>query len=293
MHNNDSDIIRVLHMIGSFEIGGSQMMVLNLYKAINREKIQFDFILDHAEAVALVPEVKALGARIYILPQFKGHNFFEVCKAWDDFFVKHPEYRILHSHVRSYASLYIPIAQRHGLKTIIHSHNTSNGKGVVSGIKKIMQYPLRYQADYFFACSEEAGKWLFGKQVLKTDCFRIISNGIDCERFRFNKLYRDSIRKEVGITNNFVIGHVGRHTTQKNPLFLIEVFAEIYRKDRNVRLLQVGQGEMTDQIKKKCQKLGIEDVVIFVGARKDIEKYYSAMDIFLFPRMNGYHLKIR
>ena len=281
-HNN---VIRVLHMIGSLEIGGSQMMILNLYRSIDRDKIQFDFIIDHSNGGALIPEVKALGARVYIMPQFKGYNILEIKKAWNLFFKTHPEYKILHSHVRSYASIYIHIAKKYGLKTIIHSHSTSNGTGFSSLGKRILQYPLRYQADYLFACSKEAGEWLFGKRALENDNFKIIRNGIDCDRFQFDEKNREKIRKEYGIEDNFVIGHVGRHTSAKNPIFLLEIFSEIYKKDSNARLLQVGQGEMTERMKQKCHDLGIEQAVIFAGVHNDVEKYYSAMDVFLFPSL--------
>ena len=165
----------------------------------------------------------------------------------------------------------------------MHSHSTSNGSGIISAVKKVMQYPLRFQADHYFACSKEAGEWLFGKRIVEGDKFQVIYNAIDCDRFAFREADRQSVRKEYGIENNFVVGHVGRHTAPKNPLFLLEVFSEIYKKDDTARLLQLGQGEMTAQMKQKCRELGIEDVVIFAGARQDVERYYSAMDVFLFP----------
>lgn len=278
-------VIRILHMIGSLEMGGSQMMVLNIYKAIDRARIQFDFMIDHSDATMLVQEVEALGAKVYTMPQFRGYNVCEVRKAWDAFFDTHKEYKILHSHVRSYASIYLPIAKKHGVKTIIHSHSTSNGRGLTSIVKKILQYPLRYQADYLFACSVEAGEWLYGKKAIRKENFIVIYNGIDCERFKYNKEDREQIRKKYGIENNFVVGHVGRHTASKNPFFLIEVFSELYNHNSNARLLQVGAGELSKQMREECRELGIEDVVIFAGEHNEVEKYYSAMDVFLFPSL--------
>ncbi|MDY0278518.1 MAG: hypothetical protein RBQ97_10595, partial [Acholeplasma sp.] len=124
--------IRILQMIGNLNYGGSQSMIINLYKTIDRTKIQFDFIVDHSDQVDFVPLVKSLGAKVYYMPKFKGYNILNVRKAWINFFRTHPEYKVLHSHVRSYASLFIPIAKRFGIKTIIHSHSTSNGKGAYS-----------------------------------------------------------------------------------------------------------------------------------------------------------------
>ena len=211
--------IRILHMIGSLDIGGSQAMVMNLYRNIEREKIQFDFIVDSPNEQYFVDEIKQLGGKIYSMPKFKGTNLFEMKTKWDRFFIEHPEYKILHSHVRSYASIYLPIAKKHGLKTIIHSHSTSNGKGFSALVKAVMQYPLRYQADYFFGCSKEAGVWLFGSKVANSDRFYILKNGIDINRFLFNKNKRKKIREQLKVSDStLVIGHVGRFNKAKNDL---------------------------------------------------------------------------
>ena len=153
-------------MIGSLEMGGSQAMVMALYRAVDKEKVQFDFIVDSDKENVFVEEIQKLGGKIFRFPKFNGKNYLQIRSAWKSFFWEHPEYKVLHSHVRSYASLYLPIAKSFGVKTIIHSHNTSNGHGVTALGKKILQYPLRFQADYFFGCSELAGQWLFGKKVI-------------------------------------------------------------------------------------------------------------------------------
>lgn len=219
-----SNQIRILHMIGSLEYGGSQAMVINLYKAIDRDKIQFDFIMDKPQNNALLSVVKQLGARVYTLPYFKGNNYMEVKNAWDAFLKEHTEYRILHSHIRSYASIYLPIAKKYGLKTIIHSHSTSNGKGIKAIAKSIMQYPLRWQADYYFACSVKAGQWLFGNKIVKKDNFVVLKNAIDAKKFVCNDNQRIEARNSLGIKKEFVLGFLGRVTEPKNPFFVIDVF---------------------------------------------------------------------
>ena len=170
--------IRILHMIGCLEIGGSQSMIMNIYRNIDRRIIQFDFVIDKDVKSPLYKEITQLGGKIYKMPKFNGINIIEVQSSWKKFFENHSEYKILHSHVRSYASIYLPVAKRCGVTTIIHSHNTSNGVGFPSLVKKILQFPLRYQADYLFACSKEAGEWLFGKKAIKKDNFKVIYNGI-------------------------------------------------------------------------------------------------------------------
>lgn len=283
--NLECNPMRILHMIGSLNIGGSQTMIINLYNEIDRSKIQFDFIIDCSDEVALVPIVEALGAKVYVMPTFKGTNVMKVRNAWNLFFTQHPEYKILHSHVRSYASLYLPIAKKHGVKTIIHSHNISNGYGIKAVVKNIIQYPLRYQADYLFACSDKAGAWLFGKASLKHKNYMKIPNAIDSQRFSYNEEKRIKMRKELNIEDKFVVGNVGRLTRQKNHLFLLDIFAIIRSKEQNSCLLLVGDGDYYDLIEKKCKQLEIQDNVIILRNKSNVEDYYMAMDVFVFPSL--------
>ncbi len=280
-----SNTIRVLHMIASLEMGGSQSMVMNIYRHINREKVQFDFIVDHTKYDDYRNEIEQLGGKIYILPTFKGKNYFEIKRAWNDFFNKHPEYRILHTHSRSYASIYLPIAKKHGLVTIAHSHSTSNGKNLKSRIKDIMQLPIRFQADYMFACSLEAGEWLFGEKAVKTERFKIIPNAIDASKFGFNPDIRKRVRSEWGLGDSFVIGHVGRMMAPKNHFFLLNCFAEFKKDNSNSKLLLVGDGELSQEIKDFAKEIGVLQDTIFVGNTVTPQDYYQAMDCFVFPSL--------
>lgn len=272
-------------MIGSLDIGGSQTMVMNLYRNIDRTKIQFDFIIDHPQERFYAEEIESLGGRIYTMPTFLGSNILQVRKAWNTFFKSHPEYKILHSHVRSYATIYVSIAKKYGLKTIVHSHSTSNGSGVGSIVKAVLQYPLRYQADYYMGCSKEAGEWLFGKNVIKRQNFYIINNAIDAKKFRFDKQMREKYRNEFNIGDDFVVGFLGRVTIPKNPSYVIEIFNEILKLYSNSKLLFVGDGDLLPDIKKLAVAYGLEKQVIFTGARSDTAGVYAAMDVYCFPSL--------
>ncbi len=235
-------MVRILQMIGSLNVGGSQTMILNLYRNIDREKIQFDFVLDHPNERYFAADAEALGARIYNLPGFTGFNAHEVKTAWDSFLTAHPEYKVLHSHVRSYASLYLPVAKKHGLKTIIHSHNTSNGPGVSSVVKQLMQRPLRDQADVLMACSREAGEWLFGKEACERDNYIFLPNAVDTRHFRLPESVREKYRAEFKMTDKLVIGHVGRFQPAKNQSFLLDAFKLVHDRKPDSALLLVGDG---------------------------------------------------
>lgn len=278
-------MIRVLHMLGSLNFGGSQTMLLNIYRSMDREQVQFDIIIDHKDDLLLAPEFEKLGSRIFVLPAFTGSNIREVRSAWSLFFKEHSEYKILHSHVRSYASIYLPIAKRNGLKTIIHSHNTSNGTGMKSAVKKIMQFPLRYQADYLMACSREAGKWLFGTKACEKTNYIFLPNAIDIERFRFAEAVRVAYRKELGVEDKLVLGHVGRFHEAKNHMFLLDIFANLCVQRSDAVLLLVGDGELREKILLKIHDLKLDGRVILTGNRNDVPQLMQAMDVFVFPSL--------
>lgn len=275
--------IRVLQMIGSLNIGGSQSMIMDIYRKINKEEIQFDFIIDHADHLFYAEEIQKMGGRIYTLPSFTGKNVFIIKKAWKDFFDGHPEHKILHSHVRSYASIYISIAKKHGVKTIIHSHSTSNGKGASSLVKACLQYPLRFEADYFFSCSKKAGEWLFGKNVVNGNRYYAIKNAIDTNKYILSTEIRDKYRQKLGIKDEKVLIHVGRLHPAKNHDFLLDVFSEYLKDNVNAKLLLVGDGELRTNIENKICSLGMENKVIMLGNRNDVANLLQVADIFLFP----------
>lgn len=278
--------IRVLQVLGGLEAGGAESFVMNLYRAIDKKKVQFDFVKHIEHKGVFEDEIMQMGGRIYRCPQYTGKNHFAYCKWWDSFFKEHPEYHVIHGHVRSTASIYLKIAKKHGLVTIAHSHSTSNGSGISAVIKDMMQLPIRYTADYLFACSDKAGVWLYGKKALTRPNYRMIPNGIDLQRFAFDEEKRRRMRQELGISDNtFVIGHVGRMTTPKNHRFLVELFAEYHKKNQNSRLLLVGDGELFEEVKQQCNRLGISDSVIMTGSKTNTEDYYQAMDVFVFPSL--------
>jgi glycosyltransferase involved in cell wall biosynthesis len=278
-------MIRILHVLGGLDRGGAETMVMNLYRAIDRTQVQFDFIIHTEKHQAYYDEIIALGGKIYSFPAFNGLNYIKMKKLWKLFFKEHSEYKILHSHVRSYASLYLPIARKFGLKTIIHSHNTSSGKGIKAIVKWFMQRGLRNKVDYYFACSDVAGKWLFGEEIVKQPNYFVLKNAIDVEKYKFSELSRKKVRDEFNLKDKFIIGHVGRFHPQKNHLFLLDVFARIHKKHPESILMLVGTGEMLNLVKERVVDLDLDDSVIFTGSRADVNELLSAFDVFLFPSL--------
>lgn len=279
-------MIRILQCIGSLEFGGAQSFIMEVYRKIDRTAFQFDFVVFEGEVKDNSEEIRALGGRIYECPHYSAKKHFAFMKWWRDFFKVHPEYRIFHSHLRSCVSLILPVAKTAGCTTIVHSHSTSNGAGLKSFAKSILQWPIRYMADYLFACSSASGQWLYGRKVVAEKNFKVIPNCIDVSRFQYSQEKRDTVRKEFGIaSDDFVIGHVGRFHPVKNHKFLVDVFVEVCKRIENAKLLLIGDGELMNEIRAYCESQNVIDKVIFAGSQRDTAPFYSAMDAFVFPSL--------
>ena len=280
-------MIRILQYIGTLNIGGSQSFLMELYRNIDKSKFQFDFIVFDTDInEEMYNEIINLGGKIYTIPKYNLLNHLLFKKWWNDFFRKHPEYKIIHGHVRSTAAIYMKIAKKYGVKTIIHSHSTSNGTGIKAIGRKILQRNITKYADYFFYCSQISGEWLFGKEIVNSNKSFFIPNGIDMDKFNFSIKIRNEIRKKLNIRDNeLLIGHVGRFTEPKNHKFIIEIFSEALKKDNRLKLILVGDGELKDKIEKYIDENKIKDKVILTGAVKNTYDYYNAMDLFFFPSL--------
>jgi len=277
--------LRVLQVFSEMNRGGAETMIMNLYRHIDKTKIQFDFVVHTKEKCEFDEEIENHGGIIYRVPRYIGKNHFEYIDSWKNFFINHQDYKIIHGHIRSTASLYLKVAKKLGLITIAHSHNTSSGNGISSIVKNILQYPIRYTADYFLACSEASGKWLFGNRIILNRNFKLLLNAIEIDNFLFNNDLRNTIRKEFGVEDKYVIGHVGRFHPQKNHDFLINIFKIVHNKFTNSVLLLIGDGDLKESIQTKVKKENLENSVIFTGLRSDVPDILNGMDIFLMPSL--------
>ncbi|QUG40592.1 glycosyltransferase family 1 protein [Psychrobacillus sp. INOP01] len=277
--------IRVLQVFAQMNRGGAETMIMNLYRNIDRSKIQFDFIVHTEEKCAFDDEIYKLGGKIFRVPAYKGKNHMNYVKSWRNFFEQQPEYNIIHGHVRSTAAIYLKIAKKYKLVTIAHSHSISSGTGLSAKVKDVIQYPIRNIADYLLACSKPAGEWLFGEIACKRNNFYILNNAIDTKKFVYSEKIRNGKRNEFPIKNKLVLGHVGRFNASKNHDFLIDIFKAVCDRNENAVLMLVGDGELRKTIEKKVNDLDLGEKVIFTGVREDIDELIQAMDMFVFPSL--------
>lgn len=271
-------MIRVLHIVTHMTTDGLETMLMNYYRHIDRERLQFDFLTHRAEPAAYDEEIKSLGGKIYYFPKlnpFSAHYK----NALYRFFREHPEYKIIHVHQDCLSSVMLREAEHAGVPVrIAHSHCASQDKNLKYPIKLYYRHLIPRYATDLFACGQEAGQWMFEGAP-----FRVINNAIDAAKFSFDPAMRNTTRNAWGIGNNeLLIGHVGRFFPQKNHAFLLDIFYEIQKK-APAKLMLVGDGFLRPDIEKKIDALGIRSKVILTGIRKDVEKLFQAMDVFVFP----------
>ena len=276
-----SEPIRILHVVGIMNLGGTENMIMNLYRRVDKSKVQFDFVENSDQPAAFDEEILATGGRIYRCPHYNGKNHIAYKQWWKRFFNEHKgEYAAVHGHLGSTASIYLSVAKKQGIYTIAHSHSTGMGL-----MYRLFSYSTRFIADAFFACSDEAAVSRYGKRVAHdTSRCTVLKNAIDSERFRFNPEMRASMRRSLKIDNDaLVIGHIGQFRAEKNHAFLLRVFEEIHMVNANARLLLVGDGVLRATIKKDIADRQLQDSVILAGAKQNTQDYYQAMDRFVFP----------
>lgn len=281
-----SEPIRILHVIGIMNRGGAETMIMNLYRNIDRTKVQFDFVENSAGPAVFDEEILSLGGRIYRCPHYNGRNHVAYTRWWREFFRVHPsEYPIVHGHLGSTAAIYLSIAKKYGCHTVAHSHNVNKMRSLGDVVYGSFSYPTRFVADRFFACSREAGISRYGRKIGKNEeqCI-VLRNAIDTAQFAFDVVVRKKMRTELNLAEDqLVIGNISRFSEQKNHMFLLDIFAEIRKKNPCAMLLLVGDGDLRPRIEQKITDLGLTDAVILTGVRSNTWDYYQAMDVFLMP----------
>ena len=276
--------VRILHVLGGLSIGGAESRIMDLYRNVDRERIQFDFLIHTDKEQHFEEEIRKLGGKIYRVPRFKVYNWFSYRKALKQFFSHHKEFRAVHGHMTSTASIYLPIAKKAGIPiTIAHARSAGVDPGLKGIATRMLRHSLKKKADYCLACSREAGEAVFGKRWMELGKVEIIPNAIETDKFQYDPQVRKRMRKELNVTDNLVIGHVGSFRTPKNHRFLIQICAAIYADNPNARLILLGEGPLMQEVREQVKEAGLPDAVRFMGNRTNVSEYYQAFDLLIFP----------
>lgn len=283
-------VVRILQINAGEKYGGVSAMLYNFYSHINKEIIQFDFLAPTTTSFYLQrKEIEEQGGRII---ELRAKGFFlkrKIC-FWNRLYhwLSTQKYKVIHIHSGSvFFNIQVALIAKlcHVPRIIIHSHSAGSG----SKIRLIMGKPFKCLfaalGTDFLSCSEQAAQFMFPSTIINQGKYKIVRNGIDVKKFQFSIDARKNYRQLLGVNGKKVVLHVGRFSSVKNHEFLIDIFYNLQKKENNVCLLLVGEGETQKIIKQKVNDLGIEDKVKFLGLRSDISEIMSASDIFVLPSL--------
>lgn len=275
---------KILFYISGLNVGGAETFILNLLSEIDPIRFHIDFCLQQKtnRNKRLLSLIEKLGCKIFIIPSFAKH-YNSSKKNLRKILIEN-SYDFIHIHANSLIN-YSPVsvARKLGVKTIVHSHNSSNAQGGLLGrlIHNFNSYRLRKCDVIRISCGKEAGLWMFGKCS-----FTVIPNGVNSSQYKFSLTDRAKIRAQYKIDDNTVLlGHVGRFSQQKNHKFLIDVAKKLYEKDFNFKLILVGDGELKPDIEEAVKQNNLNDVIIFANNQEKVWEYYSAFDLLVFPSL--------
>ena len=277
--------IRVLQVMPAMDAGGMESFVMNIYRTIDRDRVQFDFLYHYDKPFFFDREIEALGGRITKLSVRQDNNLPRYLSQLDRLFRERPEYRILHGHYSGFGMFYNRRARLAGVPVRVgHSHNTAYERNLVGTLDKAMSSQFNKELTDRFACSQKAGEMLFGASP-----FTVLPNGVDTALFSKRDAGRRArLRRDLGVADDEVLyGHVGRFSAQKNHAGLLRIFAAVRQDQPRARLLLLGTGpqDALDRMHALAAELGLTDSVIFAGVRTNVQSFYDAMDAFLLPSL--------
>lgn len=269
--------IRVLCVFSTLDRGGAETMCMNLYRYIDRSKVQFDFVKHTSIKGAFEDEITQLGGRVFEAPRYKVYNTIQYELWWKSHLENHPEHQMIHGHFFTISAVYFSVAKKLGRRTIGHIH-ASISDGL---IKKFLVKRINHVTDYPIACSQHAGYWIYGERP-----FRVLNNALDTELFHYEEKERKVYRDKLNLGDCLVLGTVANLSSVKNPMGLIDIFLKVHAKQKDSKLLWVGEGTQRDLIEERINQEGITDSVFLLGQRGDVYKLLQAMDAFLLPSLN-------
>lgn len=265
---------------------GAETLIMNIYRSIDRSRMQFDFLCVLPRKGDYDGEIASLGGRVFHLPQpdslLSSLSYFGKIFSYRSFFRDHPEYHTVHFHNSHALSVAIQLSGASLGRVshkIVHSHNSNAPYAVIHRMFKPL---IGLFGIHRMACSAEAARWMFGREGRNA---LVVKNGICLREFAFSPSERERLRKELGLEEKKIILHIGRFTPQKNHAYILRIFKEIAHKEPSAHLLLVGAGELFEEVRSSIAASGLSERVTMLGRREDIPELLSAADLFLFPSL--------
>lgn len=278
-------MLRVLQVLDNLGSGGIQAFIMNVYRNIDRNAIQFDFLVHKRMYNAYEDEIENLGGLIYCLPS-RSEGLLKNRRALNAFFFEHKEYSVVHMHISSLSYIEPLIAAKKNDVPcrITHSHSTkAPGSRIHTFLHYINKRRIRSFANVYLACGQMASEWFY-KGTKIVDSVQIVGNGIEVQKFEYSATIRNKVRQELGFKDNdIVIGHVGRFSSVKNHSYIINILKVMISKKINAKALLVGDGENLENIIKMSEQEGVREKVVFTGRQENVNELLQAMDAFVLP----------
>ena len=278
-------MLRVLHSVSNMGRAGIETMLMNYYREMDRDRIQFDFLANKPVPGEYDEEIRSLGGRVFVSPGLNPVHYPRYRQYVSDLLQENRDIRIVHAHNEAMGYYALQSAKDAGIRIrIAHAHNTRIIRDYKYPLKLVCKQLLPGAATDYWSCGRDAGIYYYGKKRWNTSGF-ILHNAIDVERFGFRPEVREHQRRQTGLEKCFVIGHVGRFNVQKNHSRLLDIFAAVAKAVPEARLVLIGTGELEQAMKEKAQHLGILDRTIMPGQMADVSAWYQAMDCFVLPSL--------
>lgn len=285
----DNKPIRVLHVLSSLRPGGSQTLIMKIYRNIDRDRVQFDFAVRTQKPDYYDEEIQSLGGRIFHLPWETENplSFVSYKNALENILKNDGPFHVVHSHSNFHSGYILQIANKAEVQVrIAHSHNTAVGK--TSWMRnlwaQLMRRKILNNATHLLACSPAAAKFLYGSQFDQDNRYMLLPNAIDLDPYEKSNDDQTLWREKTGLpVDGYLIGHIGRFDKQKNHALLLQIFVALLEIIPEARLILVGEGDLQQQMKHYAVEKGIVNKVHFLGVRLDVPEILAALDVFVFP----------
>ena len=276
--------VKVLQVLNELNIGGIQVFVMNVYRNIDRDTVQFDFLLSSPRKGAFEEEIEEMGGHIYRVTPRRESVVKNLCDL-KRFFKQHSDYDCVHCHF-SNLSYITPLvyAKKVGIPIrIIHSHSTNLPNNIIHKcLHSINKKRINHLATHFFACSDLAGTWLFGGSAAYKKMV-LINNGIKTDDYKYNEIISRKMKEKFGVTGKTVYGTVGTFCEAKNHTFIIELFASLHEKNKDSVLLIAVVEPDNEIVKKMITEYNLQDSIKLLGLRSDISDVLQCYDCYLMP----------
>ena len=278
-------MIRVLHSVSNMARAGIETMLMNYYREMDRDQIQFDFLANKPVPGEYDEEIRAMGGRVFVSPGLNPLRFPRYRRFVAELLNENPDIKIVHAHNEAMGYYALKSAKDAGIGVrVAHAHNTQIIRDYKYPLKMVCKRLLPGAATDYWSCGRDAGIYYYGQKRWNASGF-ILHNAIDLDRFRFREDTRQGLRQRYGLEDRFVIGHVGRFNVQKNHTRLLDIFAKVAQAAPEARLALIGVGELEQPVREKAQALGVQDKVLFLGQMANVNEWYQAMDCFVLPSL--------